>query len=269
MIIQSVLFFFYRVNNTIQYRTLVNGTLSTYTFPSLYPNTIYSIDISAVDVWKRYSGSITINGTTLATNSFDFEKSFQPLDRHLVDQSLTCYRLDNQLLLIEFNNSQLVSLNRIYNITIYDYQDHIVLSDNHYNQQQYLSNKMFNSFVYRLKRKSLTFKIKMIFSTEQLEYVEAIIKYCDDFYPIYSPLTCSIKSIGNLNHLTIHMQLYNNNHDKQIHSLQPTNVFYRTSRTHSIKKDIYDIHKVCLLNRNTTFIITFRPLANHINLSSP
>jgi len=42
----------------------------------------------------------------------------------------------------------------------------------------------------------------------------------------------------------IYMQLYNNNNEKQIYSLKPTNVFYRTSRTHFIKKNIYDIHKV-------------------------
>jgi hypothetical protein len=40
----------------------------------------------------------------------------------------------------------------------------------------------------------------------------------------------------------IYMQLYNN--EKQIYSLKPTNVFYRTSRTYFIKKNIYDIHKV-------------------------
>ena len=97
--------------------------------------------------------------------------------------------------------------------------------------------------MYRLKHKSLSFKIKFIFSTNQLEYIETIIKYCDDFYPIYSPLTCSIKSIGPDNyHLMIHMRLYNS--DKQINSFKPANVFYRTSRTHSIKKNIHNVHKV-------------------------
>ncbi|CAF1566471.1 unnamed protein product, partial [Rotaria sordida] len=88
-------------------------------------------------------------------------------------------------------------------------------------------------------------KIKFIFSTTQYEYIETIIKYCDDFYPIYSPLTCSIKSTGSNNHrLMIHMQINNNNNnDKQINSLKPNNVFYKTSRTHFIKKNIYDIQK--------------------------
>ncbi|CAF3684143.1 unnamed protein product [Rotaria sordida] len=239
-----------KVNNTIQYPTLVNGTLSSYTFPSLHPNSIYSIDISAVDIWKRYSGSVTINSTTLPSNSNEFQKSYQFIDRHLIDQSVTCYRLDNQLILIEFNNSQLLTINRIYNITIYDYQDHITYADNHFNQEYFLSNKILYSFIYRLKRKSLTFKIKFIFSTTQYEYIETIIKYCDDFYPIYSPLTCSIKSTGSNNHrLMIHMQINNNNNnDKQINSLKPNNVFYKTSRTHFIKKNIYDIQKYVSAN---------------------
>jgi len=168
-----------------------------------------------------------------------------------MDQSVTCYRLDNQLLLIEFNRSQLLSSNYIYNITIYDYQDHVIFTDNHYDRE-ISSMKILNSFIYHLKRKSLTFKIKFIFSTNQFEYIETIIKYCDEFYPIYSPLTCSIKSNGPNNHLLmIHMQLYNS--DKQIHSLKPNNVFYRISRTHFIKKNIYDIHKVCFRSQLTEF----------------
>ncbi|UJR31355.1 hypothetical protein I4U23_018851 [Adineta vaga] len=238
-----------KFNNTIQYRTLVNGTLSTYTFPSLHPNTLYSIDISAVDIWKRYSGSVTINTTTLSSNSNEFKKSYQLIDRHLIEQSVTCYRLDNQILLVEFNRSQFLSANYIYNITIYDYQDHVAFTDNHYDtqKQQFTSSETLNAFIYRLKRKSLTFKIKFIFSTNQFEYIETIVKYCDDFYPIYAPLTCSIKSSGPTNyHLMIHMQLYNT--DKQIYSLKPNNVFYRTSRTHFIKKNIYDIHKYVSAN---------------------
>ncbi|CAF1307408.1 unnamed protein product [Adineta steineri] len=234
-----------KYNNTIQYRTLVNGTLLSYTFPSLYPNTLYSIDISAVDVWKRYSGSITINSTTLSMNSNE-NKNYQFIDRHIIEQSVICYRLDTQLLLVEFNRSQLLSSNYIYNITIYDYQDHVALTDNHY-EQEFSSMKSLTSFIYRLKRKSLTFKIKFIFSTNQMEYVETIVKYCDDFHPMYSPLTCSIKSTGpNNHHLMIHMQLYNS--EKQIYSLKPNNVFYRTSRTHFIKKNIYDIHKYVSAN---------------------
>ena len=132
-------------------------------------------------------------------------------------------------------------MNSLYNLTIYDYQDHVVLTDNHH--EGITSNQIFNSFIYRLKRKSLSFKIKFLFSTTQFEFNDIIIKYCDDFYPNYTPLTCSIKSTGiNNHHLMIYMQLFNN--DKQIYSLKPANVFYRTSRTHFIKKNIYDIHKV-------------------------
>lgn len=224
----------------------MNGTLSTYTFPSLHSNTVYSIDISAVDVWKRYSGSVTINSTTLSSNSNELPKSYQLIDRHLIEQSVTCYRLDNQMLLVEFNRSQLLASHRIYNITVYDYQDHMALTENHYDsrQEEFNSERELSAFIYRLKRRSLTFKIKFTFSTTQFEYIETIVKYCDDFYPIYAPLTCSIKSSGpNNHHLMIHMQLYNP--DKQIHSLKPNNVYYRTSRTHYIKKNIYDIHKVC------------------------
>jgi hypothetical protein len=155
---------------------------------------------------------------------------------------VTCYRLDNQLLLIEFNRSQFLSSNYIYNITIYDYEDHIVHTDNS-EPQDFFSEKILNSFIYHLKRQSLTYKIKVLLSTNPSEHIEAITKYCDDFYPIYSPLSCAIKSTGpNNHHLMIQMQLYNN--EKQIYSLKPNNVFYRTSRTHFIKKNIYDIHKV-------------------------
>lgn len=235
-------FLFYRLNNTIQYRTLVNGTLSSYTFPSLHPHTLYSIDISAVDIWKRYSGSVTINSTTLGINSNEFKKTYQFIDHHLFEQSIICYRLDNQLLLVEYNRSQLLLTNSIYNISIYDYHDHIVLTDN-FKIQDYLTNQLFHSYIYHLKRKSLTYKIKITFSTNQYEYIETINKYCDDFYPNYSPLSCAIKStLPNNHHLTIHMKLYN--YEKQIYSLKPTNIFYRTSRTHFIKKNIYDIHNV-------------------------
>ena len=206
---------------------------------------MYSIDISVVDIWKRYSGSITLNSTTLSSNS---KQSSQLFDHYLIEKSVTCYRLDYQLLLIEYNRSELFHKNSIYNLTIYDYQDHIVLTDNYYNtdEKNFQINDNFHSFIYRLKRKSLTYKIRFLFTTNQFDYIETIFKYCDDFYPIYSPLTCSIKSTSiNNNHLMFNMQL--NNYEKQIFSLKPTSIFYRTSRTHTIKKNIYEIHKVNFL----------------------
>ena len=238
-----------KMNNTIQYRTLVNGSLTLYTFPSLYPNTSYSIDISAVDIWKRYSSSKTINSTTLSTNINEMKKSSQSLDRYFLQKTLSCYRLDHQLLLIEYNRSDLFSTYFLYNLTVYDYQDHIVSTDNYYNSDEktYLTNEQFHSFLYRFKRKSYTYKIQILFFNEQINSFEYLTKYCDDFYPTYSPLTCSIKSKSTKeNHLILNMQLSSMN--KQIFSVKPTFIFYRTSRTNMIKKNLFEIHRYVSAN---------------------
>jgi hypothetical protein len=236
--------FLLRYNNTILYLISVNKSLSTYTFSGLHPNTFYSIDISTVDIWKRSSKSTTITGRTLPYNPSEAPSSHKIIDSHLLDQSISCYRLNQQLLLIEFNRSKLVTLNYIYNLTLYDNQDHLVLTDNLYSLQQQLPIiKTLNSFIYQIKENILRFKIKLIISTNQSEYLGSISKHCKDFYPIYSPLTCTIKSIDrNMYHLTIHMQLFNN--DKHLITLKPNYVFYQISQTHGIKKKIYDIHKV-------------------------
>lgn len=194
-----------------------------------------------MDIWKRYSASVTINSTTLPSNANDLKKSSLFFDRHLLEQSVHCYRLENQLLLVEFNRSQILPSNSIYNLTIFDHQDHVIMTDHHY--EDFSSNENFHSFIYRLKRRSLTYKIQYFFAINRYQSSETLTKYCDDFYPHYTPLTCSIKSSGiHDHHLMIYMQFYNN--DKQISSLKPRSVFYRTSRTHLIKKNIYDINKV-------------------------
>ncbi|CAF0998359.1 unnamed protein product [Adineta steineri] len=232
-----------KYNNTIQYRNLVNHTLSIYTFSSLHPNTLYSIEISAVDIWQRYGKTVIITSKTLPLNTNEKSTSHKIIDRHLLDQSISCYRLNQQLLLIEFNRSKFLILNHIYNLTIYDNQDNIITTDSLYSLRQYLPLiKTLNSFIYQIKAKILKFKIKLMISTAQSEYLGSISKQCEDFYPIYSPLTCTIKSI-NLNkyHLIIHTQLFNNN--KHLVTLKPNYVFYQINENHMIKKNIYDIHK--------------------------
>jgi len=124
-------------------------------------------------------------------------------------------------------------LNHIYNITIYNNHDQIILTDNLYSFQQ-------NSFIYYLKTNFLKYKILLIVSTIQSEYLGKISKYCEDFYPIYSPLTCSIKLINqNKYHLMIHMQL-----NKHLTTLKPNYIFYQKSQNYFIKKKIYDIRQV-------------------------
>ncbi|CAF0933103.1 unnamed protein product [Rotaria sordida] len=232
-----------KLNNKIRFRISVNHTQSTYTFLSLYSNTLYSIDISAVDVWKRYSRNVTIIGRTLSSNKYDNISSHKLIDRHLLDQLISCYRLNHQLLLVEFNRSQFLMKNYIYNLTIYNHEDRIILSDNLYSLKQQLPIiKTLNSFIYHLKEQNLRCKIKLIISTIQLEFLGTTYKYCEDFYPIYSPLTCLIKPIKKHKfYLMINMHLYNNH--KHIMTLKPNYIFYQIKQNHFIKKNIYDIHK--------------------------
>ena len=198
---------------------------------------MYSIDITVIDIWKRSSRSKTINEKTKIL-------SHKIIDRYLLDQSISCYRLNHELLLIEFNRSRFQTLNYIYNLTIYNNYDSIILTDKLYSIPQELPRiKTLNSFIYYLKENNLRFKMKLILSTIQSEFLGMIEKYCEDFYPIYSPLTCSIKSFNqNKYQLIIHMQLYN--HNKQLITLKPNYVFYQISQTKVIKKSIHQIHKV-------------------------
>jgi hypothetical protein len=205
------------------------------------------MDISAVDIWKRYSGSLTINGSTLSSSTTsDTNDSTRVFDRRFIEQSILCYRLDHQTLLVEYNRSKFVSSSPIvHNLTIYDYQDHVSLTDRPLLEQDTTNTNMIKPWIYRVQGQSQSFKIKFLFVINDIDQSEIIVKYCDDFYPAYAPLTCSIKSTStNNHHLMIHMQIYHN--QKRIHTLKPNNVFYRTSRTHSIKKNIYDIHNVSI-----------------------
>ncbi|CAF3467601.1 unnamed protein product [Rotaria sp. Silwood1] len=232
-----------KLNNTIQFRIFVNHTQLSYTFSSLYSNTFYSIDISAVDIWKRHSQKVTITTRTLSSKKNENISSHQLIDRHLLDESISCYRLNHQLLLIEFNRSKFLMQNLIYNLTIYNDEDHIVLSDNLYSSKQQLPIiKTLNSFIYNIRNKNLRCKIKLIVSTIQLEFLGTTYKYCEDFYPIYSPLTCSIKLINqHKSHLMINIHLHNNH--KQIMTLKPNYIFYQKNQNQLMKKNIYDIQK--------------------------
>jgi len=155
------------------------------------------------------------------------------IDYYLLDQSISCYDFNSQFLFIEFNHSKFEILNPIYNLTIYNNQDQIILTDN-------LSTFQQNSFIYYLKKESLKYKIILIVSTIQLEYLGKISKSCEDFYPIYSPLICSIKLINqNKYYLMINMQL-----NKYLTTLKPNYIFYQKNRNYFIKKNIYNIRQV-------------------------
>ena len=200
-----------------------------------------------MDVWKRYGGSLTINGSTVSSSSTELKKAPQVIDRHLLEQSIACYRLDYQTLLVELNRTPVSSTppHPIYNLTIYDHQDHLASTDSPSSSHEISKHKHLNSYIYRLSRRSVSFKVKFLFSSPHSDSVEAVVKYCDDFHPTYSPLTCSIKSSApNNHHLMINVHSYHI--EKPIHSLKANNVFYRISRTHLIKKNIYEIPQVRL-----------------------
>ena len=198
-----------------------------------------------MDAWKRYGGSLTINGSTGSSALSELRKSSQIFDRHAIEQSIACYRLDSQILLVEFNRTQFLSTSAhpIYNLTVYDHQDHLALTDNPSLSHEISKHKHYNSYIYRLQRRSASYKIKFLFSIPQSNSPETVVKYCDDFHPTYSPLTCSIKSSApNNHHLLINVHSYHI--EKPIHTLKANNVFYRISRTHLIKKNIYEIPQV-------------------------
>jgi hypothetical protein len=185
-----------------------------------------------IDIWKRSSRSKTITSQTFPFNSKEKILFNKIIDHHLLDQSISCYNLNDELLLIEFNNSKFRMLNHIYNLTIFDNQNHRILTDYFY-----------SSFIYYLKEKHVRYQIKLMVSTIQSEYLGQISKYCEDFYPIYSPFTCLIKSIQrNEYQLIIHSQL--SNYIKHIKTLQPIDIFYQINQTFFIKKNIYHIHQV-------------------------
>lgn len=222
------------------------------------------MEISAVDIWKRYSGSITINASTLTSQqNFDSTKAPLIVDRLSLEKSFGCYRLDSQSLLIEYNRSNLISISySIHNLTIYDAQEHITLSETHLpsSQQDWAKTKYFNANVYRLKRKSSSYKVKFLLLSSQSDDLDIVTKFCVDFYPVYSPLSCSIKSTNPMNHhLTIHVDLYN--FEKQIHTLKANNVFYRTSRSHTVRQNLYDITKVKRSQDDRTFNICCVPFS--------
>ncbi|CAF5089080.1 unnamed protein product, partial [Rotaria magnacalcarata] len=231
-----------RHNHTIKSHVLVNHTQTTYTFASLQPHTLYSIEISVIDIWQRSSQSTRTTERTLRKNE-NFS-SHKLIDRQLLHQSISCYHINHELLLIELNRSRFLTRNPIYNLTIYNNEDHVVLVDNLYSAEQSLPlMKTLNSFIYDLKDNSVPHKIKLAISTMRLEFLGLILKYCEDFYPIYSPLTCSIKPINQYEYqLMINTYLHNSH--KHIMTLKPNYVFYQANKTHVIQESIDNIHKV-------------------------
>ncbi|CAF1466097.1 unnamed protein product [Rotaria magnacalcarata] len=235
-----------RHNHTIKSHVLVNHTQTTYTFASLQPHTLYSIEISVIDIWQRSSQSTRTTERTLRKNE-NFS-SHKLIDRQLLHQSISCYHINHELLLIELNRSRFLTRNPIYNLTIYNNEDHVVLVDNLYSAEQSLPlMKTLNSFIYDLKDNSVPHKIKLAISTMRLEFLGLILKYCEDFYPIYSPLTCSIKPINQYEYqLMINTYLHNSH--KHIMTLKPNYVFYQANKTHVIQESIDNIHKYITAN---------------------
>jgi hypothetical protein len=181
-----------------------------------------------IDIWKRPSRIKTIINQTFPLTSRKRIFFNKIIDQNLLDQSISCYYLHNQLLFINFNQSKFQMLNHINNLTIFNNYNRIVFT-----------NILYSSFIYSLNEKNFKYKIQLTISTSQLEYLGKIYKDCEDFYPMYLPFICSIRLIDrNRYHLRI------SNHNKQIQILQSNKIFYRINQNYYRRKNINDMHQV-------------------------
>ena len=93
-----------------------------------------------------------MHGRTLSLNASKKNLFYKIIDYQLRNQSISCYRLNHQLLLNEFDDSEFQEQNYIYNLTVYHSDDYIVSIGNLYSFKQLLSSKKtIDSFIYYLK----------------------------------------------------------------------------------------------------------------------
>ncbi|CAF0736152.1 unnamed protein product [Didymodactylos carnosus] len=253
-------------NNTIYYRVLVNSSSTSYIFPSLRSNTLYTITIYAIDTWNRYSGPYTLNGTTLLL-TYSQTSTFLPSTiklrsspyphthhrpyNHLVTDYVLCFHSDNSLLFI-FNrttkSSSLVNTSTVthdrndekilYNITVYDSAGHLLLNElKKWNGKPEL-------IIYHTKRKVTkngSYSVQLLalneFNNHGPLLIGAVTKLCEDIRTsktLYSPLLCTINE---KNHLYIQLI---DNPENSIH-LKPVIIYYRLSQTNFMRTNISDI----------------------------
>lgn len=203
----------------------------------MHPNTNYSIDIVAIDIWNRFSSKKTISNRTLAFNTNQEIFSNQLIENHVLDQSIHCYHLNEKYLLIDWNASKFHRFDQIYNLTIFDQFDEVLFTTNFY-----------RSFLYAMETVRIKYQIQLIVSTHQLEYLGRIRKSCEKFFPSYSPWICSVQMLNAKKFdLSIHRQW-----NKSIRNLQSIDIFYLknqrfSNHIHSINQvftdQITDVHE--------------------------
>lgn len=199
-----------------------------YTFSSLYSGVFYSIDISVIDRWKRSSLSKTILSQTFPFTSQKKIFFNQIIDDQKLDQSISCYYFPSQFLFIEFNSSTYHMLNHIYNLTIFNEDNRMITN-----------RIVYSSLIFPLEEKQGKYTIELRVSTSQSEYLGKSVKKCRDFYPRYSPITCSMKFIERKQyHLIIHQ------HHRQIQSLHSNRIYYHVNQSYVRRIDISDIQHV-------------------------
>ena len=147
------------------------------------------------------------------------------IDSPTLDQSIHCYDLQTKFLFVEFNSSKFQMLNHIYHLTIFNDENEILVQEN-----------VYASSIYPLEeQRKRKYRIELLVSTMQSEYLGKIGKDCEEFYPNYSPISCSMK----LPH-----QLIIHRHHRRIESLDSKMIFYRVNESLVRKINLSKIHYV-------------------------
>ena len=214
-----------KYSHVIQSKIRVNRTTSRYTFVGLNPNTNYSIEIFAVDIWNRLSLPKIIKNQTLPIDINAKFYSNQILDSNQIDQTINCYNFHWKYLFIDFNSSTIHRFNHIYNLTIF----------NRYEQISFTTN-LYSSFVYSIQNVHHDkYKIQLSVSTFQLEYLGKITKSCENIRPI-----CSMKQLNSKRfYLNIHMQPKG-----FIRNVQSIEISYRKNSTDFIKRNFQQVNSI-------------------------
>ncbi|CAF0915091.1 unnamed protein product [Didymodactylos carnosus] len=260
-------------NNTIQYRVRVNSSSTSYTFPALRSNTLYTIAIYATDAWNRRSGSYNLNGTTLTVvysqnttllpsivklRSSTYIHSHHHSYNHFATDYVLCFHSDNSLI-FTFNRT-IKSSNRLntstiihdtskekilYNITVYDTAGHMLL-----NELKKWTGKP-ELIIYHTKRKitkSGGYSVQLLamndFNDQRPSLIGAVTKLCEDIRTsttFYFPLICTINEHNRLN-----IKLTDNL--KNLIQLKPIIIYYKLSETNFIQTNISDINKYITRN---------------------
>ncbi len=118
-----------------------------------------------IDIWKRSSRIKTILNQTLPFTSKKRTFVNKIIDEYLLDQSISCFNIHDRLLFIDFNQTEFHMLNQINNLTVFNNRNQMVFTD-----------ILYSSLIYSLNEKNLKYKIQLIISTSQSEYLGKIAK---------------------------------------------------------------------------------------------